>query len=164
MKVIIIAALSENNVIGKDNKLPWHIPEDLKRFKKLTSGSPVIMGRKTFESILDFLKKPLPDRVNIIITRNKNYEYKGINNHDVKLVSSIKDAIKEAEKYSEKVFVIGGAQIYKLAMPFATDMELTLVHKEVEGDTFFPKFDKSEWGTKEKEDHDGYSFVSYTKF
>ncbi|OGP09580.1 MAG: hypothetical protein A2048_00115 [Deltaproteobacteria bacterium GWA2_45_12] len=124
----IIVAMSQNGVIGKNNQLPWHLSEDLKRFKTLTMGQAIIMGRKTFESI----GKPLPGRTNIVITRNKKYTAQG-----VILVSSLKEALEKVPTNTE-AFVIGGAEIYKEALPHAQTIYLTRIEKEVEGDTFFP--------------------------
>jgi dihydrofolate reductase len=135
MIISIIAAIAENNVIGKDNKLIWHLPADLKHFKELTSGHHIIMGRKTWESIG---KKPLPDRTNIVITRDKNYKTEGCI-----LVHSLDEALAAA-KGQEEVFVIGGAEIYKQAMDKADKLYITRVHHKFEGDTFFPEIGK-EW-------------------
>lgn len=129
MTVSIIAAVSRNNVIGKDNKLPWHLAADLKHFKELTSGHTVIMGRKTYESI----GRPLPDRRNMVITRNKDFNVDGI-----ETIHSIEQALSLTKDDGE-VFVIGGEEIYKLALPFANKIYLTRVDVEVEGDAFFPK-------------------------
>lgn len=135
MEVTLIAAMAKNRVIGKDNGLIWQMPADLKRFKKLTTGHHVIMGRKTYES----MGKPLPHRVNIIVTRQENYQAPGC-----MVVHSLKEALLKAEGDS-KPFVIGGAEIYKMALPYAHCIELTLVHKEFEGDSYFPEFSESEW-------------------
>jgi dihydrofolate reductase len=145
MKISIIAAVSENSVIGQKGKIPWHIPEDLKRFKKITSGHHVIMGRKTFEAI----GHPLPNRTNIIITRNKqslllrnkNYEAPGC-----KVVNSLQEALSASKISKEReVFIIGGEQIYKLALPIADEIYLTQVHHIFKGDAFFPKIDTGKW-------------------
>jgi dihydrofolate reductase len=131
-KISMVVAVSENLVIGKDGWMPWNIPSDLKHFKKITAGHPIIMGRKTFESI----GKPLPKRTNIVVTRDLNYSFEG-----VKVVSSLKNAILEAGKIDqEEIFVIGGGQIYKQALELADKLYLTLVQGEFEGDTFFPEY------------------------
>jgi dihydrofolate reductase len=135
MTISIIAAIDENNVLGKDNKLIWHLPADLQHFKELTSGHHIIMGRKTWESIG---KKPLPNRTSIVITRDKNYKAEGC-----MLVHSLDEALA-AVKNDEEVFVIGGAEIYKQAMEKATKMYITRVHHAFQGDTFFPEIGK-EW-------------------
>lgn len=132
MKIILIAALSENRVIGKDNKLIWHIPDDLKHFKEKTSGHPVIMGRKTFESI----GRLLPNRTNIIITRDKEYKVEG-----ALIVHSLDEAISTAQKNTEKeVFIIGGGQIFEQAIKIADKLYLTIIEGEFEGDAFFPDY------------------------
>ena len=150
--ISLIAALGKNNVIGVDNKLPWKLSADLKRFKAITSGKPVIMGRKTFESI----GRPLPNRTNIIITRDKNYRAEGcIAVHD------LDGALKAAG--DGEIMVIGGAQIYAEFLPRAHRMYLTIIEKEFDGDAYFPEYNDHEWKIIHKEDHedDGlkYSFV-----
>jgi len=131
----IIAAIAENQVIGKDNKLVWHLPEDMKFFKNTTMGHTLIMGRKTFESF----GKPLPGRKSIVITRNTDYSYEGIT-----VVNSLDKAISVAP-LNEEVFIAGGAGIYKMALDIADRMYLTVVHHQFEGDTFFPEIDFSKW-------------------
>lgn len=131
--ISIIAAMSRNHVIGKDSKLPWYIPEDLKRFKTLTSGHVVLMGRKTYDSI----GRPLPNRINVVITRNKDFSPTNI------LVShSLDDALAIAKQKEEngEIFIIGGGQIYEQAMSVTDKLYLTIVDEEVEGDTFFPDY------------------------
>ena len=130
--ISIIAAVSENGVIGKDGGLPWKISADLKRFKELTMGLPIIMGRKTFESI----GRALPGRTNIVITRDLNYQATGCT-----VAGSLEQAIKKAEKTgSNEVFIIGGGEIYRAAIKIADTLYLTLVHATVSGDTFFPDY------------------------
>jgi len=136
MTISIIAAIAKNNVIGKDNDLIWHIPEDLKRFKKLTSGHSIIMGRKTYES-LPF--KPLPNRKNIVISRIKDLKLQG-----AIVVKNPEEAIKICKGENE-VFICGGAEIYKLFLPIANKMYLTRIHKSFNGDTFFPEIDYLIW-------------------
>lgn len=133
--ISIIVAVAENNVIGKDNKLIWHLPKDLKHFKETTTGHFIIMGRKTFESN----GRPLPNRTNVIITKDKNYKAEGC-----KIVHSLKEALDFAKNESE-VFIIGGGEIYKQAMPIADRIYLTKVHQSFEGDTFFPEINMNEW-------------------
>ena len=134
-EITIIAAVSENNVLGKNNKLIWHIPDDLKRFKKLTLGHSVIMGRKTFESIA----KPLPQRKNIILTRNKNYKAKG-----ALIAHNVKEALNFCENDNQP-FIIGGGEIYKLFMGISNKIELTRIHKSYNGDAFFPEILEEKW-------------------
>lgn len=157
-KISIIVAMSKNRVIGVKNSLPWHISEDLKRFKRLTTGYPIIMGRKTFESI----GKPLPERRNIVISRNQNLKVQ-----DIEVVKSIEDALKICSS-ENLIYIIGGEQIYNLAMPYANNIHLTEVNKEVEGDAFFPEFDKKEWKEIARENSKdfidtSYSFVEYRR-
>lgn len=150
MIVSLIAAMGRNRVIGKDNSLPWKLPEDMKRFKEITSGKPVIMGRKTFESI----GKPLPNRLNIIITRDKNYKAEGC-----VVVHSLGQALKSAEG-NEEAMVIGGEQIFREFLPKAGRMYLTLIDCDFEGDAHFPEYNENEWKEAKREGHKGdYKFV-----
>jgi dihydrofolate reductase len=131
----IIAAVSENNALGKENKLLWHLPADLKRLKSLTMGHHLIMGRKTFES----LGKPLPGRPHVIISRQKNYQPDGVT-----VVDSLEKAIEFA-KHDDQAFVFGGGEIYRLALPFVKKIYLTRVKALFEGDTYFPELISDEW-------------------
>ena len=136
MKVALIVAVSENNVIGRDNQLPWHLPEDLQYFKSVTMGKPILMGRKTYDSI----GRPLPGRANIVITRDPNWTAEG-----VIVVNSLEDAMAEGAQAcnateSDEIMVIGGAQIYRDCLPIADKLYLTKVDAEIEGDAFFPIF------------------------
>ncbi|XLS29913.1 dihydrofolate reductase [Flavobacteriaceae bacterium M23B6Z8] len=141
--ITLIAAAAENEVLGKNNELVWHLPDDFKRFKTLTSGHFIIMGRKTFETF----PKPLPNRTHIIISRQHDYTTEnGI------VVNSIEDALKLAAEDSQP-FIIGGGEIYELGMPFADKIELTRVHANFEGDAFFPKIDEDEWELTEEHFH-----------
>lgn len=160
-EITIIVATSENNAIGKGNKLIWHLSDDLKRFKALTNGHHIIMGRKTFESF----PKPLPNRTHVVITRQTNYKAP----QDVIIVNSLEDAI-DASKSDTQPFVIGGGEIYKQALAIAHKIELTRVHENFEADTFFPKLDSTIWtetaNTFHKKDktHDyEFSFLTYEK-
>lgn len=137
MMLSLLVAASQNDVIGKDNKLPWHLPDDLKYFKNLTWAMPILMGRKTFDSI----GKPLPGRKGIVITRNKEWNGEGVDS-----VHSIDEAIAKAEAYGAKeVFVIGGAQIFETALPKADRVYLTRIHHTFDGDTFLPAIDEAQW-------------------
>ena len=149
MKIAMIAAVAENRAIGIDNKMPWYLPGDLRYFKAVTMGKPIIMGRKTFES----LGKPLPGRTNIVITRDKAYHFDGI-----KVAHSLGDALSLAEDIAlidgvQELMVIGGAEIYRQALPRAERLYLTKVYKSFEGDAFFPEFDESQWQETFREDH-----------
>ncbi len=166
MKLVLIAAYAQNRVVGINNKLPWHLPEDLKYFKRTTTGKAIIMGRKTYDSI----GRPLPNRTNIVISRNANFSAEG-----VKVVSSLEAAIELAQEVNfingvEEVMVIGGASIYEEALPKADRLYLTHVHAEVKGDAYFPEIDLSQWAQVTCEDHDAseknpyaYSFAVYDK-
>ncbi len=145
MILTAIAAVAQNGIIGKDNDLIWHLPDDLKHFKTLTKGHTIIMGRKTWESIG---AKPLPKRRHIVITRNADYIANG-----AEVVTSVEAAIALI-KNDDQPFIVGGAEIYKLAMPFVKRLELTYVHHDFEGDTFFPEFDENEWETTTEECHE----------
>ncbi len=133
----IIVAMGKNRVIGKDNKLPWDLPEDLKRFKKLTTGHVILMGRKTFESI----GKALPERTNVVITRNPESL---ASVPDIIIVNSLEAALDNANKETE-IFVIGGAEVYKQALPKADVLHVTLISGNFEGDAYFPEIDEAEW-------------------
>jgi dihydrofolate reductase len=153
MKLIIIAAIANNRVIGKNGALPWHIPEDLARFKQLTSGHTVIMGRKTFDS----LGKPFPNRINIVITtRIMN----GVRNYP-----SLDYAL-QALKNEKEVFVIGGGRVFADALRLADELRLTLVDRDVDGDTFFPPYKEylqKHFHLVHEEDNIGFSFVDYVR-
>ncbi|OHA19426.1 MAG: hypothetical protein A2836_03795 [Candidatus Taylorbacteria bacterium RIFCSPHIGHO2_01_FULL_45_63] len=144
--ISIIVAASDNNVIGHLNKLPWYLPSDLKRFSKLTTGHTALMGRKTFESIVARLGHPLPNRKNVVITRDKGYKAEG-----AVVVMSWDEATKATA--GEEVFVSGGADIYAMALPYADKLYLTRVHFQSDGDVFLPKIDMSEWKEVSKESH-----------
>ncbi len=136
--IVIVAAMSKvDRGIGKDNQLLWHIPEDLKRFKQLTLGHPIIMGRKTFESIVAILGKPLPGRTNIVITRDTEYTPTGAH-----VAHSLEEAILHAKKERPKeIHIGGGAEIYRLALPLVNKLHITWIHDKPEADTFFPPFE-----------------------
>ena len=141
--ISIICAIARNNVIGNNNSMIWHIPSDLKRFKSITSGSTIIMGRKTFES----LPGVLPKRKHIVITRDKNYT---VDNESVEVLHSVDDVLKKYENNNEEVFIIGGGQIYKEFLPHANKLYLTILEKDFKGDTKFPEINKDEWIIEEK--------------
>ena len=133
--IIMIAAVAENNALGKNNDLLWHLPNDFKRFKEVTSGHPIIMGRKTFESF----PKPLPNRTHIIITRQKNFVKEGCI-----VVDTIEKAIEACSK-EEDIYIIGGGEIYKQSMHLADQLDITRVHESFEADVFFPEIDLNIW-------------------
>ncbi|GGE38880.1 dihydrofolate reductase [Psychroflexus planctonicus] len=142
-KISMIAAASENNGLGKNNELVWHLPDDFKRFKQITSGHYIIMGRKTFESF----PKPLPNRTHIIITRDKKYTAENC------LIAHSLDEAFVLAKADKNPFVIGGGEIYHLALPYADEIELTRVHTKVEADAFFPEIPENEWELVAEEFH-----------
>lgn len=157
MNLALIVALSENYCIGVENTLPWRQSDDLKHFKAITSTHPVIMGRKTFESI----GKALPNRRNIVITRNSNYSAPGC-----EIVNSLEHAIALVE-HEATVFIIGGAQLFEQAMPLVDTMYLTWIHADIQGDCFFPQWDDAQWQEVRRESHQAddknqydYSFVT----
>lgn len=133
--IIMIAAASENNALGKNNELVWHLPNDFKRFKNLTSGHHIIMGRKTFESF----PKPLPNRTHIVISHQENYNPEGCI-----VVNSMEKALEKCPS-NEAIFIIGGGEIYNLGLPFSDKIELTRVHHTFEADAFFPEIDPRDW-------------------
>ncbi|MEG0762025.1 dihydrofolate reductase [Chryseobacterium piscicola] len=154
----IVVAMGEKNEIGVDNKLLWHLPKDLKHFKELTSGYPIIMGRKTYESI----GKALPNRTNIVVSRKKNWFQEGI-----LIVGSIKEAVKFAKKIDDNIFIIGGGNIYEQTIEIADRLEVTLVKAQLDADTFFPKIDTKIWKLTEdvfheKDEKNNYDFSFQT--
>ena len=163
--ISIIVAVANNNVIGKDNTLIWHLPADMKFFKEKTSGHCIITGRKNYESIPEKFR-PLPNRTNIVITRQKNYEAPG-----AIMVGSIEEAIEKAKQTTDnEIFIIGGAEIYKQALPYVDKIYFTKIYHEFNGDVFFPKIETSEWketsrtkgfiDEKNKYEHD---FITFEK-
>tara|TARA_B100001094_G_scaffold330179_1_gene394775 strand:+ start:2145 stop:2624 length:480 start_codon:yes stop_codon:yes gene_type:complete len=158
MKLALIVAVAKNDVIGYQGQIPWHISEDLKYFKRVTSGHPVVMGRKTFESI----GRPLPNRRNIVVTRQLDYHAEGI-----EVVHSLAEATSKIQQ-DEQVFVIGGQSLYEEALPLAQALYVTEVDMQVEGDTFFPHWAKHEWSLMHQETHQtqdgiGFSFLQYQR-
>lgn len=158
----IIVAVAENNVIGKDSKLIWHLPEDLKRFKKLTTGHTIIMGRKTFES----LGRVLPNRKHVILCNDMELNIEDENVEVLEDISMLKQYIDSTEEN----FIIGGATIYKLLLPYANKIYLTLIHEKFEGDVFFPEIDEREWkivetekGLKDEKNPYDYEYITYTR-
>ena len=142
MKITLVAAIASNNVIGKENSLPWNIPEDLKRFKQMTSGHTILMGRKTFDSI----GRPLPNRQNIVMTKDENFEKEGI-----KVINDFDEALELIKESNEDVFVIGGSKIYELFEPVANTLAITRILKDFEGDAFFPDINWELWQIEKEE-------------
>lgn len=157
MIIIGPVAVAKNNVIGADNDLPWYIPEDLKRFREITTGKVCLMGRKTFDSITRKLGKPLPNRLNIVISRDEDYPVPA----GVLVYSDLQKAI---EDYSDKdLFIIGGAQIFAQTMKLGKEMYVTHVQFDAKGDTFFPKIDPKQWDKIEEEPHESFTFAKYVR-
>lgn len=160
MKVSLIAAMTKDGVIGLDNRLPWHLPEDLKRFRKITMGKPIVMGRKTFES----LPGHLDGRINIVLSRDPDYQPKACT-----LYHTLSDALASLHGYDE-VMIIGGHSLYKQCLPLADTLYLTLIDSEIKGDTFFPEIDWEQWTIIDRLDFDvtdvrpfPFSFVTLAK-
>lgn len=160
MKLILIAAMSDNRVIGKKGRLPWKLPADLKHFKELTWGHTLLMGRKTYESI----GRPLPGRRSVVLTRNRNFRPSG-----VQVFHSLKTALRELSQVSP-VFVAGGEQIYRQLLPRADEIRLTIIHERFEGDAFFPVLEEEDWDLINRQDFDPgsvnryeYSFLHYRR-
>jgi dihydrofolate reductase len=146
MKISLIAAATENNVIGRDNDLPWSLPDDMRFFVRTTKGHHVLTGRKNLESF----GKLLPNRINIILTRDTDYEFEG-----AVIVHDLEEGIRIADRNrEEELMIIGGGEIYKQALPMADRIYLTRIHTELEGDTFFPEFSLDEWHLIDSEKHE----------
>ncbi|HOW29370.1 MAG TPA: dihydrofolate reductase [archaeon] len=157
-ETIIIVAIAKNHAIGKDNKIPWHISEDFKRFKRLTKGHPVIMGKNTYFSLPI---KPLPERTNIVVCfKDDSWE-----EEDITIKNSLKEAIDYAHTLDDIVYIIGGASIYRQAMEqeLANKLEITQLDKEYDGDTFFPEINTNTWTIVNEEKKEGYSFITYLR-
>jgi dihydrofolate reductase len=155
MPITLVVAKAANNCIGNASKLPWRIPEDAKHFRDCTIGKTVLMGRKTWESLPPKFR-PLPNRKNVVVTRDQSFMAEGaIVFHDLQeALQALKD---------EEVCIGGGAEIYKECLPFANKIELTQIHKEYDGDTFFPEINLSEWKVTKEDKRDGFSFLTYER-
>jgi dihydrofolate reductase len=151
-KLVLVVAMSRNGVIGRDGELPWHIPEDLKHFRRVTIGHAIIMGRKTWESIGG---RPLPKRQNIVVTRQRDWQADGC-----EVAHSLEEAVAIARRTDDAPRVVGGAMLYEAALPLATTMMVTEVAQEVEGDTFFPDFERTAWLETERTSGQGVSYVT----
>ena len=163
-EIILVVARADNLVIGADGGMPWHLRADLQRFKRMTVGKPVLMGRKTFESI----GKPLPGRHNIVITRDADWQQEGVT-RAANLAEAIAAAGLHPETRAEEIMIIGGGEIYKQALPIATRIELTEIHASPAGDTFFPAFSPDQWREIARQDHEAegdipaFSFVTLVR-
>jgi dihydrofolate reductase len=149
-RVVMVAAVAENGVIGRDGDIPWAISEDLKHFRRTTTGHTVVMGRATYDSI----GHPLPYRTNVVVTRDPGWSAE-----HVLVAHSVEEALEEASAGEGDVMVIGGGHIYREAMPYATHQVLTEVRASPEGDTYYPDFDRAQWRETDREEHDGFAFV-----
>lgn len=161
MKISLIVAMASNQVIGDKGQMPWHLSADLKKFRKITTGFPIIMGRKTYQSI----GKPLPNRTNIVISNNADYSPDGC-----LVFNDLNNAVTHACQLAEQVFVIGGSTLYETLLPIATTLYITQIHQEFAGDTWFPAFNRNDWLEVAREDiHDDpsvtfdYSFVQLAR-
>ncbi|MEH7236478.1 dihydrofolate reductase [Bacillus sp. JJ1562] len=159
--ISLLLAMDKKQLIGKDNDLPWRLPADLAYFKRVTMGHPIIMGRKTYDSI----GRPLPGRENIIVTRDTSYKAEGC-----KVIHSIDEIVKMNDETDQELFVIGGAEIFKEILPYSDRLYITEIEEVFEGDTYFPEFDKAEWkviskekGIKDEKNPYEYTFFVYEK-
>ncbi|MEH7381894.1 dihydrofolate reductase [Bacillus sp. JJ1533] len=159
--ISLLLAMDKNQLIGKDNDLPWRLPADLAYFKRVTMGHPIIMGRKTYDSI----GRPLPGRENIIVTRDTSYKAEGC-----KVIHSIDEIVEMSKETDQELFVIGGAEIFKEILPYSERLYITEIDEEFEGDTYFPVFDKAKWkviskekGIKDEKNPYEYTFLVYEK-
>lgn len=149
-RIVLVAAVADNGVIGHDGDIPWRIPEDLKHFRATTTGHTVVMGRRTYESI----GRPLPQRTNIVVTRDAAWTAEGVT-----VARSVEEAVAAARELPGDVMVIGGAQVYEATIAAADVQVLTEVHQSPPGDTHYPAFDRADWAETRREAHDGYDFV-----
>jgi dihydrofolate reductase len=155
MTLTLLAAVGSNGVIGRDNDLPWHLPEDLGHFKRVTMGHTLVMGRRTFDSI----GRPLPGRTTVVVTRQRDWSADGVT-----VTHSLPEALAAAAGADgARVFVVGGGEVYAQALPLADRMLLTEVDQAPEGDARFPVFDRTEWAETAREQHDGFAFVTYER-
>ena len=165
LELVGIVAVAENGIIGRDGEMPWHIPEDLAHFKRQTTGHPIIMGRITYESILEALGKPLPDRTSIVLTS------RSLETPDNAIVaSSLTEAVVAAERAAaerhggtKRAFVAGGATVYEQFLPALDRLVVTEVQDRPDGDTSFPTWDRTAWTTVERDEHDGFAFIEYVR-
>lgn len=151
--MILIAAMTRDRVIGKDNRMPWHIPEESRHFRKLTTGHTLIWGRKTFESV-----GRLPKRNILVVSRSLAGETEGVD-----VCRTLDEAIRKARSYGKEIFIAGGAEIYRQALPLADKLYLSYIKKDYDGDTCFPEFDEREWEVVREEDHPDFVFVEYRR-
>lgn len=154
--ISLVVAHGDNLVIGKDGWMPWHLPEDLKTFKKITLNQKIVMGRTTF----DGMKKPLPKRFTYVVTNNKEYSYE---HENVCVIHDFDALLNEYKEKEEVLYICGGAKIYEYALPYVDEMWISLVDEHYEGDTFFPSYDKNDFMIKTMEKKDGFLLIHYLK-
>ena len=152
--ITIIVAIGNNYVIGKDGWMPWNFPEDLRQFKEKTLNHTVVMGRKTFEAI----GRPLPKRKNIVVTRDPRWHFDGVD-----IIADLETFLVQNKDTDEEIFIAGGAQIYQAALPFADKLIISHIDTEIDGDTFFPKWDRTKFDVIDTVDYDGFSVKTYSK-
>ncbi len=152
--ITIIVAIGNNYVIGKDGWMPWNLPEDLKQFKHKTLHHTVVMGRKTFESI----GKPLPNRKNLVVTRDPRWHVQGVD-----VISDFEDFLRHNHQIDDEIFIAGGAQIYRAALPYADKLIISHIDTDIEGDTYFPKWDRAKFELTESEEYEGFTVKTYMK-
>lgn len=157
-RLVLIAAVAANGVIGDDDDMPWHYSEDLRRFKETTMDHPVVMGRTTYESIANRIGGPLPGRTNVVLSRSTPDLPE-----DVVLVHGVEEAMAEVENMDDIAFITGGATVYEQFLPHADEMLLTEIHEEYDGDTYFPEWDPEEWTEVERDDRGEFDFVRYER-
>ncbi|WP_106396444.1 dihydrofolate reductase [Actinocorallia populi] len=164
MTLILIVAAAANDVIGRDNALPWHLPEDLRHFRKLTTGNVVVMGRKTYDSIITRLGRPLPDRSTVVLTRDPS---EVAPHPDTTVTTTIEEALSAARSLAapdgREIFVCGGSSVYAQALPDITKIHLTRVHRDVDGDATMPEGWLTGFTERSRQDHSGYSFIEYAR-
>ncbi len=163
VRYALVAAVARNGVIGREGGMPWHLPEDLNHFKQTTTGHPVVMGRRTYESIAAHLDGPLPDRHSVVLSTGALDLPAG-----AEVVGSVEEARRAAEEAAERmgvetVYVVGGATVYEQFLPHASRLVLTELDEAYEGDTVFPAYDEERWTEVERESHDGFDFVTYER-
>ena len=151
----IVVAIAKNNVIGKNNKLPWHYPEDLRYFKNITSGKTVVMGKNTFLSIVERNGKVLPNRKNVVLTHDKEFKYK-----DVTVIHDVNDYLNNID---EDIYIIGGSQVYHMFLPFADRLYITHISRDYEGDTYFPEIEFSKYDLISEDNQGDLSFCVYQR-
>jgi len=160
--ISIVVAMTSSGVIGKNGTMPWHLPEDLKNFKKITDGCAIVMGSKTWKSIPKKFR-PLTNRFNIVLTRNPK-KFNNVSFANLKVLSSFEDAISGFNhRYARPVKIIGGAEVYKQALQYANKLQISFVNKEYEGDTYFPEIDWKQWKQIEIEEFNEFNFVTFVK-